>query len=120
MGFKDNPKKDDRENLRLAAGKNVALAYVDQGYTGEKPAAAAQEQGLRLEVVKHHEAKPAFLCRLQRLRQVCDLRTALTACKINPDCIVPLGVIHYFNHYTTFACERKDHPYCLPATRTAG
>jgi len=47
--------------VQEATGENVELAYVDQGYTGEKPAAAAQEHGLRLEVVKHHEAKHGFV-----------------------------------------------------------
>jgi transposase len=47
--------------LQAATGQNVELAYVDQGYTGEKPAAAAQAHGLRLEVVKHHEAKRGFV-----------------------------------------------------------
>src|SRR5579862_9846282 len=32
---------------------SVELAYVDQGYTGDDPAAAARAQGIRLEVVKH-------------------------------------------------------------------
>ena len=47
--------------VQAATGENVALAYVDQGYTGEKPASAALEHGLRLEVVKHHEAKRGFV-----------------------------------------------------------
>ena len=53
---------DLAQALQAATGENVELAYVDQGYTGEKPAAAAQEHGLRLEVVKHHEAKWALSC----------------------------------------------------------
>ncbi len=45
-----------------AAVENVELAYVDQGYTGEKAAESAAEHGIHLEVVKHKEAKlrPAF------------------------------------------------------------
>ena len=39
----------------------VQLAFVDQGYTGEEPAQAAAELGIRLEVVKHHEAKRGFV-----------------------------------------------------------
>jgi transposase len=39
----------------------VQLAFVDQGYTGEEPAAAAAQAGIRLEVVKHHEAKHGFV-----------------------------------------------------------
>jgi transposase len=37
------------------------LAYVDQGYTGELPAAEASEHGIHLEVVKHHEVKRGFV-----------------------------------------------------------
>ena len=44
-----------------ATGENVQLAYVDQGYTGEQPAADAAAAGVRLEVVKHHEAKRGFV-----------------------------------------------------------
>ncbi len=42
-------------------GENVELAYVDQGYTGEKAAQAAEKHGVRLEVVKHTEAKRGFV-----------------------------------------------------------
>jgi len=42
-------------------GQNVEIAFVDQGYTGEQPAADAAQVGLRLEVVKHHEAKRGFV-----------------------------------------------------------
>ena len=47
--------------VQAATGENIQLAYVDQGYTGEEPAAAAELHGLRLEVVKHHEAKRGFV-----------------------------------------------------------
>ena len=40
---------------------HVELAYVDQGYTGEEPARAAQEQGITLHVVKLPEAKRGFV-----------------------------------------------------------
>jgi hypothetical protein len=33
---------------------------VDQGYTGDQPAADAAAVGVRLEVVKHYEAKWGF------------------------------------------------------------
>ncbi len=39
----------------------VDVAFVDQGYTGEEPAQAAQEQGMRLEVVKLPDAKRGFV-----------------------------------------------------------
>ncbi len=35
-----------------ATGQSVELAFVDQGYTGDVPAQAAQEHGMQLEVVK--------------------------------------------------------------------
>ena len=47
--------------MQEVTGQNVQVAFVDQGYTGEQPAADAAEQGLRLEVVKHHEAKHGFV-----------------------------------------------------------
>lgn len=39
----------------------VKLAYVDQGYTGERAADAAAEHEIELEVVKHTEAKKGFV-----------------------------------------------------------
>ena len=60
--------RQDREQVgRLAkavqeqTGKSVELAYVDQGYTGEKPAAAAKRTGIELSVVKLPEAKRGFV-----------------------------------------------------------
>ena len=60
--------EDDREQvgkmaeeIQQATGENVELAYVDQGYTGEKASDAAKEHGIRLEVVKHEEAKRGFV-----------------------------------------------------------
>jgi transposase len=47
--------------VQAATGQTVAVAFVDQGYTGDNPAAAAQEQGIRLEVVKLEEAKRGFV-----------------------------------------------------------
>lgn len=47
--------------VQVATGQNVQVAFVDQGYTGEQAASAAAQHGLRLEVVKHHEAKRGFV-----------------------------------------------------------
>ena len=44
------------EAVQAATGDTVDLAYVDQGYTGEKPAKAAREHGIELEVVRLPEA----------------------------------------------------------------
>ena len=49
------------EALQEATGESVELAYVDQGYTGEQPASEAEAHGIRLEVVKHEEAKQGFV-----------------------------------------------------------
>ena len=37
-----------RTPSRMATSENVTLAYVDQGYTGEKVAEAAQQRGIEL------------------------------------------------------------------------
>jgi len=47
--------------VQEATGESVELAYVDQGYTGEEPTEAAEEHGIRLEVVKRPEAKRGFV-----------------------------------------------------------
>ena len=47
--------------VREATGAPVELAWVDQGYTGDEPAAAAAAHGIRLEVVKLPEAKRGFV-----------------------------------------------------------
>jgi transposase len=66
--------EDDREELvhlcaeiQRASGdrreprERGELAYGDQGYTGERVAGFATEEGIRLEVVKQEEAKPGFV-----------------------------------------------------------
>jgi transposase len=47
--------------VQKETGKSVELAYVDQGYTGEKPAEDAQKQKIELSVVKLPEAKRGFV-----------------------------------------------------------
>lgn len=54
------------EQVQKLTGESVQLAYVDQGYTGEEAAAAAARQGIRLEVIRHSEAKRGFLLRPRR------------------------------------------------------
>jgi transposase len=49
------------EAVQEATGGAVELVYVDQGYTGEQPAADAAAHGMRLEVVKLPEAKRGFV-----------------------------------------------------------
>jgi transposase len=47
--------------VQEVTGRTVQVAFVDQGYTGDDAARQAQEQGIRLEVVKHTEAKRGFV-----------------------------------------------------------
>ena len=46
---------------RTSPASTSTLGYVDQGYTGADPAEAAAAHGIRLEVVKHTEAKRGFV-----------------------------------------------------------
>jgi len=47
--------------VQVITGQQVSLGYVDQGYTGETAADAAAAHGIRLEVIKHTEAKRGFI-----------------------------------------------------------
>lgn len=47
--------------VQAATGQTVEVAFVDQGYTGETPAQAATDHGIRLEVVKLPDAKRGFV-----------------------------------------------------------
>ncbi len=47
--------------VQEATGSSVDLAYVDQGYTGERAAKAAADHGIALEVVRLPEAKRGFV-----------------------------------------------------------
>jgi transposase len=78
---------DDRAEVgRLAAavqaatGESVDLAFVDQGYVGEKPAAAAKEHGITLAVVKLPEAKRGFVLLPRRWVVECSFAWA-TRCR---------------------------------------
>src|SRR5215218_9663630 len=47
--------------VQQATDDHVELAFVDQGYTGDEPAQEAAAQCIKLEVVKHTEAKRGFV-----------------------------------------------------------
>ena len=47
--------------VQEVTGRTVEVAFADQGYTGDTPAEDAQRNGIRLEVVKHTEAKKGFV-----------------------------------------------------------
>ena len=63
--------------IQAETGESVEIAFVDQGYTGKKPAAAAAEHGIALEVVKLPEAKRGFVLLPRRgsVRQVQQRRS---------------------------------------------
>jgi transposase len=47
--------------VQKVTGDSVVVAFVDQGYTGDEAAAAAQQHGMRLKVVKLPTAKRGFV-----------------------------------------------------------
>jgi transposase len=49
------------EAVQKINGESAELAYVDQGYTGENAAHAAEKRSVLLEVVKHTEVKRGFV-----------------------------------------------------------
>lgn len=49
------------EAVQQVTGAHVEVAFVDQGYTGADALEAAKRHGIRLEVVKHPEAKRGFV-----------------------------------------------------------
>jgi transposase len=49
------------EAVQVATGASMELAYVDEGYSGERPAEEAEAHGISLEAVKYPEAKRGFV-----------------------------------------------------------
>jgi len=49
------------KRVQAETGETVEIAFVDQGYTGENAADAAEEHGIKLEVVKLPMAKRGFV-----------------------------------------------------------
>jgi transposase len=49
------------KRVQEVTGQTVEIAFVDQGYTGDEPAAAAEAEGIKLVVVKHNEPKKGFV-----------------------------------------------------------
>lgn len=63
--------------VQKETGQNVQIAFVDQGYTGEDAAHAAQDQGIELNVVRLPGAKKGFV--LLPRRWVVERSNAWTA-----------------------------------------
>jgi transposase len=49
------------QQVQAVTGDNIEIAFVDQGYTGDKPAAEAATNGIQLEVVKLPTARNGFV-----------------------------------------------------------
>lgn len=49
------------QQVQQVTGESVEVAFVDQGYTGEQAATAAEAQGIQLEVVKLPAARVGFV-----------------------------------------------------------
>jgi transposase len=49
------------QKVQEVTGGTVEIAFVDQGYTGDDAANQAAAEGIKLEVVKHTEAKRGFV-----------------------------------------------------------
>jgi transposase len=49
------------KKIQEVTDNNVEIVFVDQGYTGEDAAQQAEQEGIKLEVVKHTEAKRGFV-----------------------------------------------------------
>lgn len=89
--------------VQEATGASVELAFVDQGYTGEQPAAAAQERGIQLEVVRLPAAKRGFVLLPRRwvversFAWAARCRRLAKAYERLPDTVVGL-------HFVAFTC----------------
>ena len=89
--------------VQLITGEHVELAYVDQGYTGQATEEAAAEHGIRLEVVKHTEAKRGFV--LLPRRWVVERSFAWAARFRRLATRLPTARIHLGTfHFLAFAC----------------
>jgi transposase len=89
--------------LQDATGEHVELAYVDQGYTGEAPAAAAAAHGLELLVVKLPEAKRGFVLLPRRWVVERDFAWASRCRRLARD-YERLDLTLASLHYIAFAC----------------
>jgi transposase len=49
------------KKVQEVTGGTVEIAYVDQGYTGKDAAQQAEQEGIKLTVVKHSQAKRGFV-----------------------------------------------------------
>ena len=91
------------EDVQAATGDSVELAFVDQGYTGERPAADAKEQGIELSVVKLPEAKRGFVLLPQRWVAERSFAWAARFRRLTRDYARLAGTLAGL-HFVAFAC----------------
>jgi transposase len=93
------------EAVQDATGQDVELAFVDQGGTGERPAAAAHAHSIHLEVVKLPEAKRGFVLLPRRWVVERSFAWASRFRRLARDCErLPRTVAGL--HFLAFACLR--------------
>jgi transposase len=91
------------EAVQEATGESVELAYVDQGYSGERPAEEAEAHGISLEVVKYPEAKRGFVLLPRRWVVERDFAWASRFRRLAKDYErLPTTVVGL--HFVAFAC----------------
>lgn len=91
------------ESVQEITGHTVEVAYVDQGYTGSRPAEAARAHGIHLEVIKHTEAKRGFVLLPRRWVVERSLAWAARFRRLARD-YERLGETLAGFHYLAFAC----------------
>lgn len=102
--------EQDRDQVgKLAAtiqertGESVEIAYVDQGYTGERPAEAAAKSGIELCVVKLAEAKRGFVLLPKRWVVERSFAWASRFRRLGRDCERLASTLAGF-HWLAFVC----------------
>ena len=89
--------------VQEVTGQTVELAFVDQGYTGDDPAAEAKQHGIQLEVIKLPEAKRGFV--LLPKRWVVERSFAwMTRCRRLARDSERLPAVLAGLHFIAFAC----------------
>ena len=100
------------EAVQEATGESVEIAFVDQGYTGERPAQEAEAHGMRLEIVKHEGAKRGFVLLPRRWVVERDFAWASRFRRLAkdyerlPDTLTGL-------HFVAFACLFLQQAVCI-------
>ncbi len=89
--------------VQEATGEHVELAYVDQGYTGDQPAADAAAHGIQLAVVKLPQAKHGFVLLPRRWVVERDFAWAARFRRLARDYERLPGVLAGV-HFIAFAC----------------